>query len=291
MHDISGIRTVELKVYASGFGIVNWNGKKQDSDFANHLVPKIRTNKTTKEHYIYVSENCTRHHLYKDEAHPLATMKARMISSELQSSGCKFQTLCHANLASSVGLVRGYMLTGKNSQSYGRKSPLLVEDFIEKNKIENTNEIFTQAWAVDENGNRGSNSLFYRHSLGSTSYEGFSVIDIENLQFISLDSTLGNSAFPINPLNGEANVQALVSDINGYLKKVASRLTVKSQSSPKVTAGHFKRKNGLLVDIEYGLLLNNSAIDVMVLDTIRRFSSLSIIQGKGLMKQIKLRSF
>lgn len=282
MNTITGIHTVELKLNANGHGVVNWNGKNPDSKYDNHLIPKLRKNKKNGSQHVYVSSNCTRHHLFKDEARVLAGEKARTLKSKVTPGNSTLQALIRNTLASSVGLIRGYMHTaGKNQESFGRKSPLLVEDLKELNSEETEEEICTSTWAVNKDGKRDSNSLFYRHSLGETAYEGHAAIIIEDLQFIPLDDTLGNSAYPLDSKKGKGQVKELVQSINHYLKTLSEKLNHSVSETPEVTSGHFKRKNNLLKNSEFGLLLNNSAIDLLVIDTIRRFDELQIIQGKG----------
>ena len=281
MRIIEGIHTVEVKINGSGYGVVNWNGNDTSSKYDNHLLPKMRTNRKSGDKHVYVSSNCTRHHLFRDEGKTIAALKAGMVSGELTVKSEKLTELFKQSLSSIIGLVRGYMYTAKGGQSYGRKTALLMEDLQELEGNETTAEICTSAWAVDKDGNRDSNSLFYRHSLGDTSYEGYAAIDIEGLQFISLDNTLGNAAVPINPKKGDQQIEDLIESINDYLARLCTRLNVEYPEPPAVTAGRYRRINNLLDDIEFGLLLNQSAIDVLVLDTLRRLSELKIAQGKG----------
>ena len=85
MNKITGIRSVDFKITALGYGVVNWNGPTTlQSDgriIDNHSMPKLRgyTNLTGKESEkgyklkkdpseinfketpLYISQNCIRH--------------------------------------------------------------------------------------------------------------------------------------------------------------------------------------------------------------------------------------
>ena len=97
MSKVTGIKSVDFKITAYGYGVVNWNGpttlvgddgKQKD----NHTLPKLRgyTNLTGqvkdgngykykkhtsdinfKETPLYISQNCIRHHLFRDQSFDL----------------------------------------------------------------------------------------------------------------------------------------------------------------------------------------------------------------------------
>ena len=94
MQKVEGIKSVDFKITGFGHGVVNWNGspalrgKKSGMDETNHGMPKLRgyTNltgeKSEKGHAykkeaddvdfektpLYISQNCIRHHLFKNQA-------------------------------------------------------------------------------------------------------------------------------------------------------------------------------------------------------------------------------
>ena len=95
MEKITGIKSVDFKVKALGHGVVNWNGpttlQNDGKIIDNHTLPKLRgyTNLTGKEsengyklkkspsdinfkqNPLYISQNCIRHHLFREQAFDL----------------------------------------------------------------------------------------------------------------------------------------------------------------------------------------------------------------------------
>ena len=90
---ITGIKSVDFKIKALGHGVVNWNGptslSHEGMTVDNHTLPKLRgyTNLTGKikeesgykykkeatdidfkKNPLYISQNCIRHHLFREQA-------------------------------------------------------------------------------------------------------------------------------------------------------------------------------------------------------------------------------
>lgn len=140
MQKVTGIKSVDFKIKALGHGVVNWNGPTTltgdgGKTVDNHTLPKLRgysnlTGKIKEESGykykkeatdidfkatpLYISQNCIRHHLFKEQAFDLHYAK----KSNLQKV-----------LASITGLVRGYVVPATQNK---RTSPLLLEDFVDQ---------------------------------------------------------------------------------------------------------------------------------------------------------------
>jgi hypothetical protein len=138
MKKITGIKSVDFKVVSYGYGVVNWNGPTTlQSDgriIDNHSMPKLRgyTNLTGKESEkgyklkkdpseinfketpLYISQNCIRHHLFRDQAYDLHYAKDKNLLDVLTSI---------------TGLIRGYVVPSSQCK---RTSPLLLEDFVDQ---------------------------------------------------------------------------------------------------------------------------------------------------------------
>src|SRR5690554_1161056 len=139
------INRVDFKIEASGYGVVNWNGPTtyylpEKNECANNIIlPKLDNFTTTTErvnkngekyqsyktldeiefelskHDLYISENCIKRNLFKDEL---------ITSTELTSKNSE------KVLQSVYGLIRGYVVTkGKGSTSYVRAGVLHLEPF------------------------------------------------------------------------------------------------------------------------------------------------------------------
>ena len=135
---VSGIKSVDFKITASGYGVVNWNGPTTlQSDgriIDNHTMPKLRgysnlTGKESERGYklkkdpseisfketpMYISQNCIRHHLFRDHAFDLHYANDKNLIDVL---------------ASITGLIRGYVVPASQCK---RTSPLLITDFIDQ---------------------------------------------------------------------------------------------------------------------------------------------------------------
>ncbi|MDP2903347.1 MAG: type I-Fv CRISPR-associated protein Cas7fv, partial [Methylovulum sp.] len=140
MSKVTGIKSVDFKITALGHGVVNWNGPTTltgdgGKTVDNHTLPKLRgyTNLTGREKDgtgykykkeatdidfqktpLYISQNCIRHHLFRDQAFDLHYAGDKNLQQVL---------------ASITGLVRGYVVPSSQCK---RTSPLLMEDFVDE---------------------------------------------------------------------------------------------------------------------------------------------------------------
>ena len=140
MEQITGIKSVDFRVESLGHGVVNWNGPStltgdDGKTVDNHTLPKLRgyTNLTGKIKAdtgykykkeptdidfkatpLYISQNCIRHHLFRDHAFDLHFAAEKNVAHVL---------------ASITGLIRGYVVP---ASQFKKTSPLLMEDFVDQ---------------------------------------------------------------------------------------------------------------------------------------------------------------
>ncbi|MDF1583140.1 MAG: type I-Fv CRISPR-associated protein Cas7fv [Methyloprofundus sp.] len=275
MEKVTGIKSVDFKITALGHGVVNWNGPTTltgdgGKTVDNHTLPKLRgyTNLTGKEKEgtgykykkeatdidfkktpLYISQNCIRHHLFRDQAFDLHYAGDKNLQQVL---------------ASITGLIRGYVVPSSQCK---RTSPLLMEDFVDQ--LGNGNfEQFGQA------GERDSSSFFSKTTFGDTEYISYGSISIEQLQFISLDKKFDRAAMVIKEGQGEAiatAVQDFIQSLNTDLKPIAT------------FHANYIRLGTIFEEGEAGILLNNDAIKAIVEYTLGMISELSIRQAKSYM--------
>jgi len=275
MQKVTGIKSVDFKIKALGHGVVNWNGPTSlnggdGKTVDNHTLPKLRgyTNLTGKvkdetgykykkeatdinfkETPLYISQNCIRHHLFRDQAFDLHYASEKNLQKVLSSI---------------TGLIRGYVVPSSQCK---RTSPLLLEDFVDQ--LGNGNfEQFGQA------GERDSTSFFSKTTFGDTEYLSYGSISIEQLQFISLDKKFDRAALVIKEGQGELiakEVAAFIKDLNPTLNPVAT------------FHANFVRKGTIFEEGEVGILLNNDAVKALIAHTVERITELSIRQAKGYM--------
>tara|TARA_R110001592_G_scaffold347466_2_gene641007 strand:+ start:2809 stop:3756 length:948 start_codon:yes stop_codon:yes gene_type:complete len=275
MGKVTGIKSVDFKIKALGHGVVNWNGPTtltgdNGKTVDNHTLPKLRgyTNLTGKvkdetgykykkeatdidfkKTPLYISQNCIRHHLFRDQAF------------DLHFAGEKNLTQV---LASITGLIRGYVVPSSQCK---RTSSLLIEDFVDQ--LGNGNfEQFGQA------GERDNSSFFSKTTFGDTEYISHGSISIEQLQFISLDKKFDRASMVIKEGQGEevaASVQAFIQSLNTGLKPIAT------------FHNNYVRRGTIFEEGECGILLNDEAVQALIEETLSRLSDLSIRQAKGYM--------
>lgn len=272
---ITGIRSVDFKILAKGHGVVNWNGptnlaQENGTTVDNHTMPKLRgytnlsgkvkdtgykyrkepTDIDFKKNPLYISQNCVRHHLFREQAFDLHYANRKNIKNIL---------------ASITGLVRGYVVPVTQNK---RTSPLLLEDFVDQ--LGNGNfEQFGQA------GERDSSSFYSKTTFGDTEYISYGSISIEQLQFISLDKKFDREAMEIKTGEGE-EVAKLVEE---YIVSIDSKNRI-----PKVTFYENCVRNGTIFEEgENGVLLNDDAVAVLIDETLRKLNELVIRQAKSYM--------
>lgn len=284
MAKITGIRSVDFKILAFGHGVVNWNGPTSLSSdgrtIDNHTLPKLRgytnlTGKTKdetgykykkeptdidfKKTPLYISQNCIRHHLFREQAFDLHFAGEKSLDKVL---------------ASMTGLVRGYVVPASQCK---RTSPLLIEDFVDQ--LGNGNfEQFGRAGSKErqktKSGEDKSSTFFSKTTFGDTEYHSYSSISIEQLQFISLDNKFDRCAMVIKDNQGE-QVAAQVQD---FIQSLDPSRT------PKATFhSNFVRRGTIYDEGEAGILLDDIAIDILVQSILNMIRDLAIRQAKGYM--------
>jgi hypothetical protein len=271
---VTGIKSVDFKIKALGHGVVNWNGptnlaQEDGRTVDNHTLPKLRgytnlsgrvkdtgykyrkepTDIDFKKTPLYISQNCVRHHLFRDQAYDLHYAKDKNLEKVI---------------ASLTGLIRGYVVPSSQCK---RTSPLLIEDFVDQ--LGNGNfEQFGQA------GERDSSSFFSKTTFGDTEYLSYGSISIEQLQFISLDNKFDRAAMVIKEGQGE-KVAQLVKD---FIKSLNPELSPEAMFHE-----NYVRTGTIFEEGENGILLNQDAIQILVETIIQKIKELSIRQAKSYM--------
>lgn len=275
MQKVTGIKSVDFKIKALGHGVVNWNGPTtltgdDGKTVDNHTLPKLRgyTNLTGKvkdetgykykkqatdinfkETPLYISQNCIRHHLFREQAFDLHFASDKNLKNVL---------------ASITGLIRGYVVPSSQCK---RTSPLLLEDFVDQ--LGNGNfEQYGQA------GARDSTSFFSKTTFGDTEYISYGSISIEQLQFISLDKKFDRAAMVIKEGDGEV----ISVELQRYIKSLNPSLNPQA-----IFHENYVRIGTIFEEGECGILLNDDAVKALVDETLDRLANLSIRQAKGYM--------
>jgi len=274
MEKVTGIKSVDFKIKALGHGVVNWNGptnlaQENGNTVDNHTLPKLRgysnlsgrvkdtgykyrkepTDINFNETPLYISQNCIRHHLFREQAFDIHYAKKSNLDKVL---------------ASVTGLIRGYVVPSTQNK---RTSPLLMEDFVDQ--LGNGNfEQFGQA------GERDSSSFFSKTTFGDTEYKSYGSISIEQLQFISLDKKFDREAMEIKDGQGEEIANA----VQEFIQSLDDSLKPRAIFHP-----NYVRNGTIFEEGEVGILLDDVAIKVLINHTLDRIKNLSIRQAKSYM--------
>jgi hypothetical protein len=283
MEKVTGIKSVDFKITAYGYGVVNWNGpttlQSEGRIIDNHTMPKLRgysnlTGKESEKGYklkkdpsdinfvetpLYISQNCIRHHLFRDQAFDLHYAKDKNLTDVLTSI---------------TGLIRGYVVPSSQCK---RTSPLLLEDFIDQlgnGNFEQMGRSGSKEKEANKKGEESSNSFFSKTTFGDTQYTAYGSISIEQLEFISLDKKFDRAAMSVNVGEGEKVAQA----VEDFIKSLEP-----SREPKAVFHANYVRKGTIFEEGEAGILLDNTAIDILIKQTLSMITELNIKQAKGYM--------
>ena len=284
MEKVTGIKSVDFKVIAVGHGVVNWNGpttlSNEGRTVDNHTLPKLRgySNLTGKikeetgykykkeaadidfkENPLYISQNCIRHHLFRDQAFDLHFAAEKNLEQVL---------------ASLTGLIRGYVVPASQCK---RTSPLLLEDFVDtlgNGNFEQMGRSGSKEKEKNKKGEESSNSFFSKTTFGDTEYTSYGSIGIEHLEFISLDNKFDRAAMIIKDNQG----QDVAQKVQDFIQSLAPERQPKAVFHP-----NYVRKGTIYQEGEAGILLDQEAIDILVKTTLDLIANLSIRQAKGYM--------
>ena len=268
---IQGVRSVDFKIMAKGEGIVNWNGSfniyndAADKRVDNHILPKMRNvdpmrlnslnSVELNKAQIFVSQNCIRNHLFKNESHQLMVVNTKNIKRVLMSI---------------LGLVRGYVVAdAQTSLSLKRKSALLLEDFVAQNSTVRYEQF-------SNSGERNETSLHSKTQGDHLDYLAYGSLSVEDLQFIVLEDTFSRSSY--SDIISEADGKELANEMTAYLKT----LDFEGKYAPSAVFGkNFIRKGGIMNTGEAGLLLNDDAVHLVIREVLSRLEQLFVRQSKG----------
>jgi len=277
MGKVAGVKSVDFKIMAKGHGAVNWNGSVQitgeDGKVRdNHSIPKLRgyTNLSGKvkeengykykkeaadidfkKNPLYISQNCLRHHLFKDQSFDTHYATEKNIDSLLSST---------------TGLLRGYVIPSSQCK---RTSPMFITDLVDQ--LGNGNfEQFGNA------GEKNSNSIFSKTTFGDTEYIGYGSINMELLQFISMDAKYDMQAMVVKEGQGEE----VAKSVQELIQSLASDANMDVQAT---FHANYVRKGTIYHQGSAGILLNQDAMKVMVQTAVGMIEDVCIQQAKGYM--------
>ncbi len=158
-----------------------------------------------------------------------------------------------------------------------RTSPLLLEDFVDhlgNGNFEQMGRSGSKEKELNKKGEESSNSFFSKTTFGDTEYTAYGSISIEQLEFISLDKKFDRAAMIVKDGEGEEIAQA----VQKFIQSLDP-----SRDPKAVFHQNYVRNGTIFEEGEAGVLLDNTAIDILVKETLTMIKELSIKQAKGYM--------
>jgi hypothetical protein len=174
-----------------------------------------------------------------------------------------------------TGLVRGFVVPATQNK---RTSPLLLEDFVDQlgnGNFEQFGRSGTKEKSTNKKGEEKNASFYSKTTFGDTEYISYGSISIEQLQFISLDKKFDREAMQIKTGEGEEVAQ--------LIEEFIVSLDTKNRSVKATFHENCVRNGTIFEEGENGILLNDDAVDVLVEETLKMISELSIRQAKSYM--------
>ena len=268
------MKTILFKLTLNGRGVVNYDSSEQmyftnghcgthyknDNIKLSKKVFKKKTNignfddgdsnkKSVDVDYVLkISSGCLRHAMF---ANDYDASNPSIFNNDLEA----------AYFISTIpGLMRGYMYSTYNDQSYIKKSPLTITAAIEK-----TGAVpYLEVNSVSTKKEKGINSLFYTEDVGDVKYEVEGAIDLKQMQFMSCDEFFGRVNFKSEWLEGEKPLlDTVFKQKYGYVPYKVGYFTS--------TSSVFGSQIG-----EYGIKFDKQFIVFLVRETIKRILGIFI---------------
>jgi hypothetical protein len=260
------VKSILLKIGLSGHGVVNydssdqryaWNemtkhtgAERADHDnfsFAKHrwyISGKDAEGKPTYERKIVISADCLRHNFFIDDF-------------LFQSPNVFAQRDILNKMIASVGsLLRGYMFTQEGQAALKKKSAVAITEAEQTNGAVSSIETFSKSGhrevRVDED-DKADNSFFKRETIGDVTYEATGVVDLKELQFVSLSNLYDRMA-------------VICDDFKAYYKPELEKALGSTIQEP----GYYIIKGSAVRLAEYGFMLTKEQVVFLVKELFSR---------------------
>lgn len=218
-----------------------------------------------------VSSECLRHAMFKDE-----------MGVQVNENVMQLPMVLYNAIATPAMIERGYMFAAKPSTTT-KKTIVTITDAIEEGrnlrydvhfdfhsksvKKENT----AKADAKNDDDVKGGTSIYSIENVGEITYTADGVIDMNEMQFISLDDTYDRRAVNVDvQSNKDIYMDAISRNIPNFGGK----------------EGYYYIKNNYAHDewAEHGILLSEDDVDFLTKDIIKRILNINIYRRNAILK-------
>jgi len=271
------VKQILIDFEIEGNGIVNFdhiNQKwvyKEGSPETDHL-------RTNWENVSYAKKN-----FYRNDNGDLTyklklssgTLKHNMFRNDIVAQTSSIQhskVLLYSYIASSIGIIRGYMFTSKHLVK--RKSPLNITDAEQYSTNKSYLETFSKSGEKDINKNKelSDNTYFQKETVGDILYRGQGNINLGDMQFVSCDSIFDRVAFDV--------------DLYESLYKNYAEMNIPNFDAK---LGYYTLSSSVVDMPEYGLVLSDSTTLLLVKETLKRMLNINIVRNGAYAKIKTLR--
>ncbi len=174
-----------------------------------------------------------------------------------------------AFLASPAAILRGFLLTENDKDTPKRKSAFSIVDAIQTCNAKSYLEAFSKSGekiSKKTAEDSADNSFFVKETIGEIEYKSNGIIDMENLQFVSLDQLFDRFAF--NP---------------DYFEKFKEILKLRIPEFDS-NIGYFIRKGTSFQVPEKGFMFNQEVTNILIKELLSRIVNIDIERTKAFAK-------
>lgn len=241
-------KSILFKVKLKGSGVVNYddysqrfmfNKTKEGQKFMSHDNVKL-----AKKEFFYIGEElnyrlkissaCLSKAIFENE-HPFQNPNVKL-----------YDNVYLPYLADPTTIFKGYMFAGEKEEvSDKRKSSYTITDVVQTSSNISFIDTCSRSGGKSSDETKSDTSFFYVENIGETEYSAKGVIDLEQLQFISLDQLNDRMAFHPDKF------------------PVYSKF-LKQNFGKEYSAKYYTGVQNINKIPEYGILLDNTAILKMV---------------------------
>ena len=233
--------------------ITELNGSEQKVVYTKKDGTEV---KQTHRDYLKISSECLRHAIFERDAEFKPT--------NLHS----IPEIAMRYMASYQYIVRGDLLTKRNSTSFNKASAISIVSAIENGGSEITLDVHSCS------GERTNNSFYYKEEIGDTKYFSEGFINLSQLMFMSADVIGGRQAVDTDWLM-KGRLDKVFESVYGYVP---------------YTKGYFCSNTQTYGDAmgEYGMKFHDNFIVYLVKESLKRILDINIIKSKAYAKTSKL---
>lgn len=267
------VKNVLFRLDLKGNGIVNFDSSDQKYVFNNDSKTSFFEMGSTHNNVSYskkrfskkddkltykicISSDCLRHDIFKEDS---ISQSPNIIHDNL---------IFYSFIASPSCIERGYLFA--DTVSFKKKSPITITDAIQTCDAVSYLETFSRSGQKNEDSDVKDNTFFTKEVVGDIEYKSKGIIDLEQLQFVSVDPIFDRFSF--NP----DYFETYKSFLGHRLKNFNSEL------------GFYKLTTAINDIPEHGFKFSNENVNDLIKDFLMKVKKIFIKRKGSFAKTTKL---